>query len=262
MLRSLYTAASGMKVNQAYVDNISNNLSNVNTVGFKKSKMEFEDLMYQTIKEPGSENGDGTRAPVGIQIGLGSRVTSTSKIFIQGSLELTGRELDAAITGDGFFQVRLPSGEIGYTRTGAFKLNAEGYLTTSNGELLEPNIVIPDGASDISISSDGTISGILVTGGDQEDLGTIELARFINPSGLRSLGGNIFTQTDASGEPVVGDPGIDGYGEIRTQYLEMSNVQMIEEMVQMIVAQRAYEISSKAITTSDEMLQTASGLKR
>lgn len=262
MMRSLYTASSGMKVNQTYVDNISNNLSNVNTVGFKKSKIEFEDLMYQTVKEPGSENGDGTKAPVGVQIGLGAKVTSSHKIFIQGSLELTGRELDVAISGEGFFQVRLPSGEIGYTRTGSFKVNAEGYLTTSNGELLEPNIVVPDGANDLTISTDGTVAAILVAGGETEELGQIELARFINPSGLRALGGNMLTQTDASGDPVVGTPGLDGYGELRNQYLESSNVQMIEEMVQMIVAQRAYEISSKAITTSDEMLQTASGLKR
>jgi len=262
MLRSLYTAASGMKGNQAFVDNISNNLANVNTIGFKKSVVEFEDLMYQTLKEPGSENGDGTKAPSGVQIGLGTRVVSTNKVFLQGNLEQTGNPYNAAIQGDGFFQVRMTNGEIGYTRSGNFQLSADGYLCTSQGQIVEPGIVVPEGAQDFSISPDGVVSATLQTGAQPEELGKIELARFINPSGLRAQGGNVLTQTVASGEPVVGDPGIDGFGELKNQYVESSNVQMVEEMVAMIVAQRAYEISSKAITTSDEMLQTASGLKR
>jgi len=262
MIRSLYTAASGMKVNQAYVDNISNNLSNVNTVGFKKSKIEFEDLMYQTMKEPGSENGDGTKAPVGVQIGLGARVVAADKQFMQGNMEQTGNPLDAAIQGDGFFQVRLTNGEIGYTRAGDFKLSGDGYMCTNEGKILEPGIVIPEGVQDLYIDGDGRVMGTTQSGALPEEFGKLELARFINPAGLRAQGGNLYTQTEASGEPVIGEPGLDGFGELKNQYLESSNVQMVEEMVSMIVAQRAYEISSKAITTSDEMLQTATGLKR
>jgi len=262
MIRSLYTAASGMKVNQAYVDNISNNLSNVNTVGFKKTKVEFEDLMYQTLKEPGTENGDGTMAPVGVQIGLGARVSAASKQFLQGNMEQTGNPLDVAIEGDGFFQVRLTSGEIGFTRAGNFNLSSEGYLCTTEGQILEPGIVIPEGVQEMYIDGDGRVMGTVDAGSLPEEFGKLELARFINPAGLRAQGGNIYLQTEASGEPVIGEPGLDGFGELKNQYLESSNVQMVEEMVSMIVAQRAYEISSKAITTSDEMLQTATGLKR
>jgi len=262
MLRSLYTAASGMVANQAYVDNISNNLSNVNTVGFKKQKIEFEDLMYQNLQRPGGELEDGNRAPVGIQIGLGTRVLATNHIFMQGNLQQTGNETDMAIEGDGFFQVRLVNGEIGYTRSGAFKISDEGYLTTSQGYLLEPSISIPDDAKELAVSSSGEVSVVRTSDGTTEVLGQVELARFINPSGLRAEGGNIFTQTDASGAPVVGLPGEEGLGSIKNQYVEASNVQMVEEMVGMIIAQRAYEISSKAITTSDEMLQTATALKR
>jgi len=262
MIRSLYTAASGMQVNQTYVDNISNNLSNVNTVGFKKGKVEFEDLMYQTMKEPGSENGDGTQSPVGIQIGLGSSVVATDKIFTQGSLEQTGNNLDIAIEGDGFFQVRMANGQTGYTRAGDFKLSADGYVCDSNGQILEPGIVVPQGASDLYVDAQGNFMATLATGSAPEQIGTLELARFINPAGLRAAGGNMYTQTPASGDPIVGAPNSEGFGDLKNQYLESSNVQMVDEMVAMIVAQRAYEISSKAITTSDDMLQTATGLKR
>lgn len=262
MIRSLYTAASGMKVNQTFVDTISHNLSNVNTVGYKKSKVEFEDLLYQTNQEPGGDNGDGTISPVGIQVGLGARVVATNRIFLQGSVEQTGNPLDVAIEGEGFFQVRLPSGEMGYTRSGSLKLSGDGYLVTSQGYLLEPGIVVPDAAEDMYIDSDGRVMATLQSGDIAEELGQLELARFVNPAGLRAEGGNIFIQTEASGEPIVGLPGSDNLGVLRNQYLETSNVQMVEEMVSMIIAQRAYEISSKAITTSDDMLQTASGLKR
>jgi flagellar basal-body rod protein FlgG len=262
MVRSLYTAATGMKANQTYVDNIANNLSNVNTTAFKKQKIEFEDLMYQTLQRPGGELSDGNRAPVGIEIGLGTRVVGNSRSFAQGNLEQTGNETDAAIEGTGFFQVRLPDGEIGYTRNGAFKINDQGYLTTSQGYLLEPNISIPDDASQFVISESGEVS--CTRPGDSQALvlGQIELARFINPAGLTSQGGNIFRESMASGSPIVGEPGEENFGHIKNQYVESSNVQMVEEMVNMIVAQRAYEISSKSITTSDEMLQTASQLKR
>lgn len=262
MIRSLYTAATGMVANQTYVDNISNNLSNVNTTGFKKQQIEFEDLMYQNLQKPGGELEDGNRAPVGIQIGLGTRVVATNHVFLQGNLQQTGNSTDVAIEGDGFFQVRMPSGEIGYTRTGAFKINAEGYLTTSQGYLLEPSVNIPDDTKSMTISADGLVSVVRTADGLAEEIGQLELARFVNPAGLLAQGGNIYTQSDASGMPIVGAPGEEGLGTVKNQYVEMSNVQMVEEMVGMIIAQRAYEISSKAITTSDEMLQTATALKR
>ncbi len=262
MIRSLYTAATGMKANQSYVDNISHNLSNVNTVGFKKQQIEFEDLMYQNLQKPGGELSDGNRDPVGVQVGLGTRVVATSHIFLQGNMTSTGNDKDMAIEGEGFFQVRLPSGEIGYTRNGTFKLNSEGYLTTSQGYLLEPPVSVPENVVSLSVSASGEITVDTSGEGDMESVGQLELARFINPAGLLSEGGNIFTQNEASGTPIVAEPGEEGLGSVKNQYVEASNVQMVEEMVGMIIAQRAYEVSSKAITTSDEMLQTATALKR
>ncbi|HSQ41902.1 MAG TPA: flagellar basal-body rod protein FlgG [Fibrobacteraceae bacterium] len=261
MMRSLYTAAAGMKVNQTYVDNISNNLSNINTVGFKKSSLQFEDLIYQTMQEPGGETAEGVTAPLGIQIGLGSRVAATDRDFSQGSLDETGNSTDAAIEGDGFFQIRLPNGETAYTRAGNFSLSSDGYLCTSQGYILEPGIVIPDDADDMYIDEDGKVMATLTEDEEAEELGQIELARFINPAGLSAQGGNLYLQTEASGEPILGTPGDDNFGSIKNQYLEASNVDMVDEMVGMIIAQRAYEISSKSITTSDDMLQTATSLK-
>ncbi|MDR3001670.1 MAG: flagellar basal-body rod protein FlgG [Fibromonadaceae bacterium] len=262
MIRSLYTAATGMKGNQTYVDTIAHNLSNVNTLGYKKQKVEFEDLIYQNLQRPGGELEDGNRAPVGIEVGLGSRVVAINRSFAQGNLEQTGNQTDAAIVGNGFFQVRLPDGEIGYTRNGAFKINDEGYLTTSQGYLLDPPINIPDDALYIVIAENGEVTCERPGRSGSESLGQFELARFINPAGLSADGGSIYRQTDASGAPVIGLPGEENFGSLRNQFVESSNVQMVEEMVNMIVAQRAYEISSKAITTSDEMLQTANSLKR
>jgi len=251
-----------MKANQTFVDTIAHNLSNVNTTGYKKQQIEFEDLIYQSLQRPGGELEDGNRAPVGIEVGLGSRVVATSRIFLQGNLEQTGNELDAAIQGHGFFQVRLPDGEIGYTRNGAFKRNDEGYVTTSQGYYLDPPINIPEDGTGIVISEDGEVTCEIPGRSTSEVLGQIELARFINPAGLTADGGSIYRQSDASGPPIVGIPGEENLGRLRNQFVESSNVQMVEEMVHMIVAQRAYEISSKAITTSDEMLQTANSLKR
>jgi flagellar basal-body rod protein FlgG len=262
MIRSLYTGATGMKANQTYVDNISHNLANVNTVGYKKSKVEFEDLIYQNLSHPGAENADGLRRPVGLQIGMGSRVVANEKIFMQGSLEQTGRELDSAIRGDGFFQIRMPSGETGYTRNGSFEISSEGYLTTKQGYLVEPNIVVPEVIESLTISPEGIVA-VKIPGEDiMQEIGEIELARFINPAGLMAQGGNLYMATEASGIPLVDAPGTDGLGSLQNQYLEKSNVEMVEEMVNMIIAQRGYEISSKSISTSDEMLQTAAGLKR
>jgi flagellar basal-body rod protein FlgG len=252
-----------MKANQTYMDTIAHNLSNVNTLGYKKQKVEFEDLIYQSLQRPGGELDDGNRTPVGIEVGLGSRVVATTRIFMQGNLEQTGNETDAAIEGNGFFQVRLPDGEIGYTRNGAFKRNDEGYLTTSQGYMLDPPINIPDDATYVAISVNGEVTCYRQGKFDEtESLGQIELARFINPAGLSADGGSVYRQTAASGPPIIGIPGEENFGNLRNQFIESSNVQMVEEMVGMIVAQRAYEVSSKAITTSDEMLQTANNLKR
>ena len=262
MIRSLYTAATGMKANQTFVDTVAHNLSNVNTLGYKKQQVEFEDLIYQNLQRPGGEMEDGNRAPVGIEVGLGSRVVAINRSFMQGNLENTGNETDAAIEGQGFFQVRLPDGEIGYTRNGAFKINDEGYLTTSQGYLLDPPISVPEDGKFFSISAAGEVTCERDGQIDAEVLGQIELARFINPAGLTADGGSIYRESEASGMPVVGIPGEESLGKLKNQFVESSNVQMVEEMVNMIVAQRAYEISSKAITTSDEMLQTANNLKR
>jgi len=262
MIRSLYTGATGMKANQTFIDTIAHNLSNVNTLGYKKQQVEFEDLFYQSLQRPGGEQEDGNRAPVGLEIGLGSKVLATSRSFLQGNLEQTGNPTDVAIQGEGFFQVRLPDGEIGYTRNGAFKINDEGYLTTSQGYLLDPPINFPDDAIYKSISEAGEVTCQRTASSSMEFLGQIELARFINPAGLTADGGAIYRESDASGPPMIGLPTEDNFGSLRNQFVESSNVQMVEEMVNMIVAQRAYEISSKAITTSDEMLQTANSLKR
>ena len=262
MIRSLYTAATGMKANQLYIDNISNNLSNVNTMGFKKSRIEFEDLIYQTIQEPGTQTEEGFSKPTGLQVGLGVTPVSNQRIFAQGNLTQTGNPTDLAIQGDGFFQVRLPNGEVGYSRDGAFKINSEGYMTNSSGYLLEPNVIMPDEYRDLSIGPDGTVSAVLPGGDVGEVLGEIELARFVNPAGLKSLGGNMYESTEASGQAIVDRPGNGNFGVLRNQYLEASNVQLVEEMVSMIVAQRAYEVSSKSISTADEMLTTANQLKR
>jgi flagellar basal-body rod protein FlgG len=251
-----------MKGNQTFVDTIAHNLSNVNSVGYKKQQVEFEDLIYQSLQRPGGELEDGTRAPVGIEVGLGSRVVALNRSFLQGNMEQTGNDLDVAIEGHGFFQVRLPDGEIGYTRNGTWKRNDEGYMTTSNGYYLDPPINIPDDALFVSVSDSGEVTCERPGHSTSVVLGQFELARFINPAGLTADGGSIYRQSDASGMPIVGEPGQENFGRLRNQYIESSNVQMVEEMVHMIVAQRAYEISSKAIITSDEMLQTANSLKR
>ncbi|BAI81599.1 flagellar basal-body rod protein FlgG [Deferribacter desulfuricans SSM1] len=262
MLRTLWTAASGMTTQQINIDNISNNLANVNTAGFKKSRVNFEDLLYQELKPAGGVTAAGINHPTGIQIGLGSKVVSTEKIFSQGNFQQTGNPLDIAIEGDGFFQVTLPDGTIGYTRNGSFKVDADGNLVTAEGYLLEPNIAIPDNALEIIVGEDGTLSVTLPGEAEPTELGQIELAKFINPSGLRSIGKNIYLQTAASGEPTTGIPGEDGFGTLAQGILEMSNVNVVEEMVNLITGQRAYEINSKAIQTGDEMLQIVNNLKR
>ncbi len=262
MIRSMYTAATGMKTQQLYMDVISNNLSNVNSNAFKRQKIEFQDLMYETLREPGARNVEGSMAPSGIEVGLGVKTASTQRIFQQGSVKQTGNDLDVAIHGDGFFQVMLPNGEITYTRDGQFQLNSEGTIVTSNGQPLYPEVTIPNGASDITISEDGLIAARLDGDETSTELGQIELARFINPAGLKSIGSSSFLPSDASGEPVLGDPSYEGMGSLMHQYVEASNVAIVDEMVNMIGAQRAYEIVSKSITVSEEMMQTVNNLKR
>lgn len=261
MMRSLWTAASGMTAQQSNLDVVSNNLANVNTTGFKKSRSDFQDLMYQTIRQAGTTTGPDNQLPTGVQIGHGTRLVATQKIYTQGSFQSTGNSYDIAIEGDGFFQIAMPDGTIAYTRDGSFKKDENGRLVTSEGYALDPEIAVPEEALDLTISAEGVVS-VSLPGQDPEEVGQIELARFINPAGLENIGRNLVRETAASGAPVVVNPGTDGAGTLVQKYLEMSNVQVVEEMVNMIVAQRAYETNSKAITTSDDMLSQANNLKR
>jgi flagellar basal-body rod protein FlgG len=263
MIRSLYTAATGMEAQQLFMDTISHNLSNVNTNGFKRSKVEFQDLIYQTLKEPGVKNQEGEMAPVGIEVGLGVKPGATQKNFEQGSLTQTGNSLDVAIQGDGFFQITMPDGTIGYSRDGGFKKTADGTIVTSNGYPLSPQINIPQGADQLGIdASTGKITVMMPGQQTSTEIGQIELARFVNPAGLKSIGDNLYTETEASGQPIISAPSEDGAGTLAQGYLEASNVQIVQEMVNMITAQRAYEIVSKSIQVSEEMMQIANNLKR
>ena len=262
MIRSLYTAATGMVAQQTQIDVVSNNISNVNTIGYKKQRAEFADLFYQTMEYAGTSTSTTTQSPTGINVGLGARTTAITKIFTQGNFKETGNNLDIAIQGDGFFQVQLPDGRIAYTRDGAFKLDSEGNIVTSDGYKLIPNVTIPATTIQISIGVDGTISVLEAGQTQMQQIGQIQVAKFVNPAGLHSLGSNLYINTSASGEPIVAVPGIDGTGEIRQGFVEMSNVQLVEEMTDLITGQRAYDAASKAILASDEMLKTANGLKR
>jgi flagellar basal-body rod protein FlgG len=256
---SLYSAATGMEAQQLNLNTIANNLANVNTPGFKRSKIEFQDLLYQKPRASGSDAGGGNIVPTGIEVGNGSRVASTSKVFTQGQLTNSGEKLDIAIQGDGFFEVQRPDGTIGYTRDGSFKLNAQGQVVTTDGmPILSGFQPIPPGASSVSISEDGQVT-VQSSSGTQTF--SLTLTRFANPSGLRSLGGNLYEETAASGTPEVGKVGEQGYGRTLQGYIETSNVNIVEEMVNLIVAQRAYEINSKSIQTSDEMLQNVANMK-
>lgn len=262
MIRALWTASSGMNAQQTNIDIISNNLANVNTAGFKKARTQFQDLLYQTLREAGSITAQGNMNPAGLQVGHGTRMVSTSKSYAQGDLVQTDNALDLMIEGDGFFQLLLPDGSIGYTRDGNFKLDGEGRIVNNEGYQLQPEIWIPENATDIIVSSDGTVS-IMYAGEDiPEEIGRIELVRFLNPEGLSNIGRNIVKPTGASGMTQYGTPGLDGFGSLTQGFLEMSNVKVVEEMVNMIVAQRAYEVNSKAIQAADEMLQTANNLRR
>ena len=259
-MRALWTAATGMEGQQIEIDNIANNLANTNTTGFKESRVNFEDLFYQTIKSPGAYSSEYTQSPTGIQIGLGSKVSSIEKEFSQGDLQQTSNPLDIAISGQGFFQVQMPDGETAYTRDGTFDTNSQGQLVDSNGYPLIPSITIPPNATSVSISENGTVTAVISGQTNPAQVGNITLANFINPAGLNSVGSNLFLQTSASGVPQVGTPNEDGLGTLQQGFLEMSNVNLVGQMVDMITAQNAYTIDSKAITTANQMLQTMSGL--
>lgn len=264
MIRSMYTAATGMKSQQFYMDTISNNLSNVNTHSYKRQTVQFKDLMYQTIREPGSRDPDGAMAPAGVEVGLGVRIGGTNREFTQGSLQDTGNDFDMAINGEGFFQILLPDGDMAYTRDGHMQRSSDGTLVTTEGYYFYPEITVPEGYDRITITEDGYVTAVKngESDADTVELGQIETAKFVNPTGLKSLGNNLYVESVSSGEAMIGTPGEDGFGKIIHQNLEASNVDMVDEMVGMIAAQRAYEIVSKAITVSEEMIQTATNLKR
>jgi flagellar basal-body rod protein FlgG len=251
-----------MNAQQANIDNIANNLANVNTAGFKKSRVDFEDMVYQQIRAAGSATSQEAEAALGLESGLGTRAVATVRNFAVGNLRTTNSPLDLAIEGNGFFQLSLPGGETGYTRAGSLHLNAEGQIVTADGFALEPQISVPSNANSITISKDGIVSVSLPGQSAPQQLGTIELAMFQNPAGLEARGGNTFVATSASGDPVTGVPGTDGMGMIAQGFLEDSNVSVVEEMVQMILGQRAYEANSRVIRAADEMLQQVNNLSR
>ena len=261
MLRALYTSATGMKAQEMMIDNTANNLANVNTTAFKRSRMDFADMFYSTYRQPGTAISDAQVAPTGLQIGNGVRAVATNKHFAPGSMEETHNPLDMAIKGDGFFQLRLPNGEMRYSRAGNFRIDSQsGQLVNADGLLLDPPITISDGldVSKITISMDGRVQGV-VSGSDQApvDMGIIQLFAFLNPAGLSSEGGNLYAANDASGVAIPGNPATPGYGEIQQGYLENSNVEVVTELIALISAQRAYEINARAIRAGDEMLSTS-----
>jgi len=261
MFQALYTAATGMTAQQYNLDNIANNLANSSTAGFRRRRLQFNDLLYQNLVMPGAAATQQTTVAAGLQIGLGTRTAASELIDLQGDVNNTGNPLDLAIQGEGFFEVTLPSGQLAYTRSGSFHLDAQGNVVTADGNPLTPGIVIPPNATAITIGSDGTVS-VTVPGQTQaQQVGTIQLALFPNPGGLNSVGQNLFLQTTASGDPIVGTPGgTEGLGTIQQGYLEQSNVDQVEEFVEMILAQRSYEANSRVVEAADEMLQQLNNL--
>jgi flagellar basal-body rod protein FlgG len=262
MIKAMRTAASGMTAQQLNVDNIANNLANVNTTGFKRSQVEFQDVLYQNLRKAGTATAVGTAVPTNLDVGYGTRAVATVREFSVGDFSSTGNALDLAISGSGFFQISMPDGTIGYSRDGAFKMSADGRVVTSDGFPLTPEITIPEDATSISVSMDGNVAVLLVGSDEEQSVGQIELARFINPAGLSAVGHNLYTQTSASGNPILGAPTESGLGKIDQGYLEVSNVKVVDEMVNMIVAQRAYELNSKVIQTSEDMTQIVNNLKQ
>jgi flagellar basal-body rod protein FlgG len=261
MLRSLYTAATGMSAQQLDQDVVANNLANISTVGFKKSRANFLDLMYQISSKAGAQTSQGNQIPVGIEVGMGVKPISTEKIFTQGDYQSTGNKFDLAIEGDGFFQFDNGDGTISYSRAGNLSLNKDGTLVNPAGLKLLPNITIPTATVTFTMDSGGTWTAA-DSAGNTLASGRLELAKFVNPAGLSSMGGNLYSKSDASGDPITGNPNVSGMGTISQNYLEMSNVSVIDEMVKMIAGQRAYEINSKAIQTASDMLSIINNLKQ
>ena len=261
MIRALYTAASGMNAQQANIDTIAHNLANVNTAGFKRTRLEFEDLVSQPQKAPGTTTEAG-ETPIGLEVGLGTRATASARDFRGGNLRATGAPLDLAIEGRGFLQIAMADGRMGYTRGGALHLSAEGNIVTADGYLLNPPIRVPAEALSVTITRDGAVSATMPGSTTAQQLGTIELASFTNPAGLSAVGSTLFNATPASGEPTVAAPGAEGMGTVLQGFLEDSNVSVVEEMVNMILGQRAYEANSKVVKAADEMLSQVNNLAR
>lgn len=261
MIRALWTASTGMQAQQVHMDVIANNLANVNSTGFKKSRADFQDILYQTSRAAGTGVAGG-EVPTGVQVGLGSRVAAVQKVFTSGDFQQTENELDVGIEGVGFFQISLPDGTDAYTRAGAFKKDSTGTLVTSDGYPLVPEIVIPENSTSVTIGPAGNVEVMLDGESEPTLVGNIDIVRFANPAGLKSLGRNLYAETPTTGAPVIGTPGDEGFGTLSQGFLEGSNVNIMEEMVNMIAGQRAYEVNSKAISTADEMLSMTSQLVR
>jgi flagellar basal-body rod protein FlgG len=263
MIRALYSAASGMAAQQTNVENIANNLANANTNGFKARRAQFQDLMYQSMVQPGAAAGQQTTVPAGLQLGLGTRTASNEILFTQGAFSETDNPLDIVIQGKGFFQVQLPSGELAYTRNGTFQLDKNGNLVTADGNPVQPQITLPQQAQSIVIANDGTVSYTLPGQTNTQQAGQIQLANFQNPAGLNSLGNSLFQPTDASGDPTVGTPGgAEGMGGLLQGYVEQSNVSIVQEFINLIVAQRGYEANSKVVQAADNMYQDVNNITR
>ncbi len=263
MMRALYSAASGMRSQEMNVDNIANNLANANTAGYKSRRAQFQDLMYQTVLQPGTASGQQTVVPAGLQLGLGTRPTSNEIVFTQGSFSQTDNPLDLVIQGNGFFQITLPSGELAYSRCGQFQLDKSGNMVTANGNQLQPQITFPADAQTISIAADGTVTYTLPNQSAAQQAGQIQLANFQNPAGLNSLGNGLYAPTDASGDATVGTPGgPEGMGSLLQGYYEQSNVSIVDEFINLIQAQRGYEANSKVVTAADNMYQQVNNLTR
>jgi flagellar basal-body rod protein FlgG len=262
MLRALYTAASGMNAQQLNIDNIAHNLANVNTIGFKSRRADFQDLLYQNLRQAGAASTANTDIPVGLQIGLGTKPVATEILLTQGDFSATENPLDMVIEGQGFFQVRLNDGRTAYTRNGSFHLDRDGNMVTADGDFLDPQISIPQDQMSVTIGADGTVSVLQAGQTQPQQVGRIEIANFQNAAGLQAIGKNLYLATQASGEAIVGTPGENGLGTLLSGFVEQSNVSVVEEMVNMIVSQRAYEASSKVIRTADEMLTQANNVVR
>lgn len=261
-MRALYSAATGMMAQELNVQVISNNIANMRTTGYKRQQAHFQDLLYQTMRRAGAATSEQTQTPSAIEIGSGVKAVSTARAMTQGNLTPTERNFDIAIRGEGFFQIQLPDGRNAYTRDGGFDLSAEGLLVTKDGYQVEPGITVPQNVSSVSISAAGIVEVTTIDNPVPQELGTIQLVRFVNKTGLESIGDNLFVQTDASGDPVVGDPAGDGFGSLQQGYLEEANVNAVTEISSLIAAQRAYEMNSRVISAADQMLQAASQMFR